>query len=375
MSELPIPHPVVIELVDRSCGLEGWIAVHSVRGGLAFGGTRIAPEVDAATVGELARVMTWKLAAHGLPTGGAKGGIRSAPDAPGLTGRLRRFGELARGLLRDTVALGKDMGATQAHLDAIYAGAGVGQLHLAGCVAPGPQRLFELPGYRPFMTGQGVAWGARAAVGGSLAGVAVAVQGFGAVGRGSAVRLAELGARVVAISDADGAWQNDAGWSRDALAGGASSPGRLPGASSLGPRDGLLSRPVDVLVLAAASRSVDAALAASVEARVVVEGANFALTDGARAALHARGVLVVPDAVASSSSAALVAHQLASRCTLPPDAVWSSIEASITGAVASCTAAARRSGRTLREEYVRRYVPEPLQGGYGSVSPEGGSTP
>ena len=58
--------------VDRPDeGVRGWLVVDTLRGGLAFGGTRFTPDLRQDEVAELARCMTWKLAAHGLPMGGA----------------------------------------------------------------------------------------------------------------------------------------------------------------------------------------------------------------------------------------------------------------------------------------------------------------
>lgn len=89
----------------------GWLAVDTLVGGLAFGGLRVDPGVTRRDVEDLARVMTWKLAGHGLPVGGAKGGLRASPGEPGLPEKLARFAEAAAPLLRDRVVLGRDAGA------------------------------------------------------------------------------------------------------------------------------------------------------------------------------------------------------------------------------------------------------------------------
>ena len=68
----------------RAGDAEGWLVIDTLRDGLAFGGTRFSPSVDEAEVKGLARAMTWKLAVHGQPVGGAKAGIRCRPSAPGV---------------------------------------------------------------------------------------------------------------------------------------------------------------------------------------------------------------------------------------------------------------------------------------------------
>ena len=71
-----------------------------------------------------------------------------------------------------------------------------------------PRALGGLPYDELGVTGFGVAEAADAAaqaIGLSLAGARIAIQGFGAVGQAAALRLQELGATVVAVSTARGA--------------------------------------------------------------------------------------------------------------------------------------------------------------------------
>lgn len=65
--------------------LTGYRVQHSNAVGPAKGGTRFRPGVALDDVTALARLMTWKTALHGLPFGGAKGGIDCDPAA--LTAR------------------------------------------------------------------------------------------------------------------------------------------------------------------------------------------------------------------------------------------------------------------------------------------------
>ncbi len=192
----------VLEVRDRSCGLIGYLAVDGRASRLAFGGLRVHPAVSRTMVVNLARCMTWKLAGHGVPIAGAKAGLRAHPDDPRLIAMVRSFAAAAKPWLMSRVILGKDMGASDRLLSALYDALGVPQLRTAGAgTRKMPPKIRELTGYRRHMTGLGVAWAARAACGGRLKGRRVAIQGFGAVGKGAAVRLSELGARIVAVSD------------------------------------------------------------------------------------------------------------------------------------------------------------------------------
>jgi glutamate dehydrogenase (NAD(P)+) len=315
-------------------GLLGWLSVASETQGLAFGGTRVSGGVTEEEVVALSWNMHHKLLPVGLPTGGAKAGLRVDPGDPMLLEKARAFGEQARPLLSTRVVLGKDMGATDEVMEAIYAGAGIPQLFLgkargASC----PDRIGELAGYRPHMTGLGVAWAARAAMEEGMDGARVLVQGWGVVGRGSAIRVEELGATVVGHSDVHGATVGEMPLERDAL----------------------LGLEADVLVLAASSGSVDAALAQTISAPLVVEGANLALTEDARQVLYARGIEVVPDCIASCSSASLVASQLAAGNDGEPAEIWARIEAGIEASIREARALGAQDGIPMREAFLRNW--------------------
>ena len=352
----------VVEIVDPVEDVAGWLVIDTLADGLAFGGFRFTPTVTRSEVERLARCMTWKLAGHGLPVGGAKAGLRCDPTGEGLARKLRVFAEHTGEALRGRVMVGKDMGASDAILDALYHAVGVPQLGLVQRRAPGaavPDRLRDLTGYRRHMTGLGVAWAAEAALGGAVQGARVAIQGFGLVGAGAAVRLRDLGAVVVAVSDAAGAVAHADGLDVAELL--AATEGRktvdraaLRGRFEARGRDSLFDIDADVLVLAAASHSVDAPLAAQIAAPLVVEGSNFGLTDEARTELHRRGRVVIPDLIASSSSAAMVARQMAARNTLGEAALWRDIRAAIAQETRESLAAALRSGADVRTAYLGR---------------------
>ena len=362
---VPSPHTEPDAVVRFSHqGVEGWLVVDTVRDGLAFGGFRFSPSVTEAEVRSLARAMTWKLAGHGMPTGGAKGGLCCDPKDPRIRDWISAFAQQCEGPLRTVAIVGKDMGATDDAIDHLYASLGIAQLELIRSRTHGdafPKRIRDLAGYVPNMTGRGVAWATKAAVGNELAGRRVAIQGAGAVGIGSAVRLGELGAKVVAISDASGTIVARPGsvlpiedLVRVARAG-ILDRNACRFLHDRASRDALLQADVDVLVLAASSHCVDDVLAGRIRAPIVTEGANFALTEQARRVLAARNVVVIPDVIASSSSAAMVTHQLASGNAVAPDELWANIEHTIARSVALGIANARRLGITVREAYLQRF--------------------
>ena len=63
----------VVELYDPAIGLKAIVVVDNTAAGTAIGGTRMAPDVTLEECFGLARAMTFKNAAAGLPHGGAPG--------------------------------------------------------------------------------------------------------------------------------------------------------------------------------------------------------------------------------------------------------------------------------------------------------------
>ena len=154
-------------------------------------------------------------------------------------------------------------------------------------------------------TGRGVqvvAARAAADAGFSLEGATVAVQGFGNVGSWAARFLAREGARVVAVSDVEGAIFMGDGLDIDAADAAAKADGSvvaLDGGERL-TNEELLALDVDILVPAALGHVINGDNVADVRARVIVEGANAPVTPVADDALHARGVRVIPDILANA---------------------------------------------------------------------------
>lgn len=325
-----LPEPIEISVHEH--GIDGFLVVHSRRERLAMGGMRVSPSVTERTVEQLAEGMTLKHALHGGHSGGAKAGIRCAPDHPDLPRFLLCFAEACRELLLDHVMLGKDMGAQQWMLDTLYGGLSRDQLaawrERMGIDGVGaPTRLCDLRGYIGNMTGRGAFWATRAALG-ELAGKRVLIQGFGVVGRGVATWLEEEGAIIAGVSDVARSLIHLRGDTSE-LRRVTSRVGALPRAHegwSAHEAEVLLEQPADVLVLAADSHTVDLDVAERIRCPIIIEASNIAILPAARARLAERGIVVIPDVVASSSSAAMVGRQLGSGNTTEPETMWREIQ-------------------------------------------------
>ncbi len=279
---------------------DAYLVIHCVVRGPGKGGIRLSADVDMEETGRLAELMTYKCALAGIPFGGAKSSIRYDPAQ--LTEDARTA------LIKEYVHCLENYLATGIYIPAPDMGTSSGDMAtIASCtrrpesVTGKPSRLGGIPG-RLEATGYGVHAVAKASapeiIGKDIGECSVAVQGFGNVGQWTAFFLAQSGAKVVAVSDIDGAAYREEGFPAEEL--GRCSVSELARAHSSIERDELLGLPVDVLVPAAGGRVLDGETAARVKARLVVEAANEPVTKEGDQALADNGVKVLPDILANA---------------------------------------------------------------------------
>jgi glutamate dehydrogenase/leucine dehydrogenase len=113
-------------------------------------------------------------------------------------------------------------------------------------------------------------------------GARIAIQGFGNVGRHAALRLQDMGACVVAVSDERGGVYNDDGLDVAALVdaqdnGDDAALADLIDGKPIDNAD-LLTKDVDILIPAAIENVVTEENAGSVRAKMIVEAANLPVT-------------------------------------------------------------------------------------------------
>ncbi len=303
--------PLAVHFFQLPAGATGIVVLDNVSLGPAIGGVRLTQTVTADEVARLARAMTIKNAAAGLPHGGGKSGIRveTTLSPAARESVIRAFAHAIRNLV-DYIP-GPDMGTDETAMAWIRdeIGRSVGL----------PSALGGVPLDEIGATGYGVAKCAEALNAAhrlELTGARVAVQGFGAVGRHAAVGLARLGARIVAVSDITGAVYDPDGLDLDALAAfkRTDSIAEYLDAKPI-ERDDLLTVDCDILVPAAQADAVHEGNVDAVRARVLLQGANLPVTAAAEAALARRGVLSMPDVIANAGGVicAAVEHRGGTR--------------------------------------------------------------
>ncbi|HDD57257.1 MAG TPA: glutamate dehydrogenase, partial [Thermoplasmatales archaeon] len=145
-------------------------------------------------------------------------------------------------------------------------------------------------------------------MGKQIKGSTVAVQGFGNVGSVAAHLLAEMGCKVVAVSDVSCGIYNPDGLDVDRLVRfvySSEKPELLENYQLEGNDDRisnkeLLELDVDVLIPAALENQITTDNADNIKADIIVEGANGPVTKHADEILNERGVIIVPDILANS---------------------------------------------------------------------------
>jgi glutamate dehydrogenase/leucine dehydrogenase len=336
----------IVHLSDRAAGLKAIVVVDNTAAGPAIGGTRMAPDVSLEECCGLARAMTFKNAAAGLPHGGAKSVIFADPTMPPGAKEtvIRAFASAIRDLA-DYIP-GPDMGTDEVAMAWIK--------DEIGRVAGLPREVGGIPLDEIGATGFGLAVAAEVAEEFSevrLAGARVAVQGFGAVGRHAARFLAEKGARLVAASDTRGAIARPDGLDIDRLAelkAAGKSVVDYEGAVRMS-ADELIGVDCDIWIPAARPDVLTAANVGRLKARMVLQGANIPATAEAEKRLGERGVLSVPDFIANAGgviTAAVEYHGGTERAAF--DMIAEKIAANTRAVLAS----ARKKGILPREAAV-----------------------
>ncbi|MSO76888.1 MAG: Glu/Leu/Phe/Val dehydrogenase [Alphaproteobacteria bacterium] len=287
----------IVAIHGHAAGLKAVVVIDNIACGPAIGGVRMAPDVSLEECFRLARAMTFKNAAAGLPHGGGKSVIMADPAMPpaGKERLMRAFAQAIAGLT-DYIP-GPDMGTDELAMGWVWdeIGRSVGL----------PRELGGIPLDEIGATGFGVAQAVDVAkdfAGLDLKGARVAVQGFGAVGKHAARFLALKGAVLVAASDSHETIADPAGLDIAGLI--QLKEGRRPfrdhpRGQKAGP-DAILDVSCDIWIPAARPDVLRADTIGRLKTRIVAEGANIPTTPEAERALHERGILLIPDFIANA---------------------------------------------------------------------------
>ncbi len=287
-------HEEILRVADPSCGLVGFIAIHSTQLGPAAGGLRMRPyasEEDALTDAKrLSEGMTFKNAAAGLPLGGGKAVIIGDPATQKTPALLRAFGRAVEACA-GRYWTAEDMGMTTADMAELaketkyVAGLADGKF-ASGDPSP--------------ITARGIFNAVRRVAAhrfdtGNLTGKRISVQGLGNVGWNLCYRLKAAGADLI-VTDIN----------PERVKAAVTSFGATPVAL-----DEIYAVEADIFAPCAIGGVLNIDTIPQLQVAAVAGGANNQLaTAKDAAALHHQGILYAPDFVANGGGIINVATEI-----------------------------------------------------------------
>lgn len=286
----------------------GYRAQHNDAVGPTKGGIRFHPDVTEDEVKALSIWMSLKAGIVDLPYGGGKGGIICDPREMSF----RELERLSRGYVRavsQIVGPTKDIPAPDVFTNSQIMAwmmdeySRIREFDSPGFITGKPIALGGSHG-RETATAKGVTICIREALkrrGIDLKGARVVVQGFGNAGSYLSKFMHDAGAKVIGISDAYGALHDPNGLDIDYLLDRRDSFGTVTKlfTNTITNKE-LLELDCDILVPAAIENQITAENAHNIKASIVCEAANGPTTLEATKILTERGILLVPDVLASS---------------------------------------------------------------------------
>jgi glutamate dehydrogenase (NAD(P)+) len=288
---------------------------HNQARGPYKGGIRYHREVSLDLFKALAAEMTWKTAIAEVPFGGGKGGIQIDPRQYGkeeIEAITLRFMYKLKSLIGPSLDIpAPDVGTNGEIMALMYRqySDGERERHDKRAIVTGKDVRIGGSEGRAKATGQGVAFTIEdyyAEKGESLKGKTFILQGFGNVGSHGAAILQQMGARLLAVNDADGSVFNGDGIDVAALQAYVTDPSNLrrsvvgfPGAQAVSKAD-FWDVPADICFPAALGGEITADVAERLKVRLVAEGANGPTTPEADRVLLRRGIDLIPDIIANA---------------------------------------------------------------------------
>jgi glutamate dehydrogenase (NAD(P)+) len=287
----------IVHVYDPRSGLKAVVAVDNVACGPSIGGIRMAPDVSAMEAFRLARAMTMKNAAAGLPHGGGKSVIFGDPkiDPAKKEQLIRAFARAIRDLVE--YIPGPDMGTDERCMAWIKdeIGRAVGL----------PREIGGIPLDEIGATGFGLKVSVDAArkyCDFDLKGARFVIQGFGSVGKHAARFLAEKGAIMIAACDSHGAVHSPQGIDVArlcALKDSGKNVTDYPFGEKLD-ADAVIDIECEIWIPAARPDVIHKDNVGRLKTKLVPQGANIPFTLEAERILHEKGVLVLPDFIANA---------------------------------------------------------------------------
>ena len=305
----------ILQVYDPDTEMKGVLVIDNTSIGPGKGGIRFADTVTPLEVFRLARTMTWKCAAAGLPFGGAKGGIIADPNKVDRVAWMKSFAKMIRPYCPSQYIAATDIGTTEVDM-AIFAHE-IGDMR--ACTGK-PAEIGGIP-HELGTTGYGVAAALETTIETleklnslhvSKKQLRVAIQGFGNVGSFTARFLDLSGIKVVAISDAFGFVYNKDGLNVSKLMMDMKGKTKISDLKKGGSyyhcydikdKDEIFEVDLDVFIPAAVGDVITDKTAPKLlehGVKIVVEAANLPTIPKADEYLNKNGIWIIPDFIANA---------------------------------------------------------------------------
>ena len=303
----------VLQVYDPDTGMKGVLVIDDTSKGPGKGGIRFAPSVTPLEIFRLARTMTWKCAAAGLPFGGAKGGIIADPNMVDRVSWMKSFAKMIRPYCPSQYIAATDVGTTE--LDMAVFAHEIGDMR--ACTGK-PSELGGIP-HELGTTGYGVSVALQTALDIlkdlkimqvlNKSQIRVVIQGFGNVGSFAARFLDQNGIKVVGVSDVSGFIYNkdENGLNIPKLMKDMKGRAKLSDLQDYGydikDKDEIFEIDLDIFIPAAMGSVINNKTAPKLlgnGVKMVVEAANIPTTDDACRYLHENKIWIIPDFLANA---------------------------------------------------------------------------
>ncbi|MGA9172163.1 MAG: Glu/Leu/Phe/Val dehydrogenase [Nitrososphaeraceae archaeon] len=298
----------ILQVYDPDTGMKGVLVIDNTSTGPGKGGIRFDDKVTPTEIFRLARTMTWKCAAAGLPFGGAKGGIIANPNQVDRVSWMKSFAKMIKPYCPSQYIAATDIGTTELDM-AIFAHE-IGDMR--ACTGK-PTELGGIP-HELGTTGYGVASALESAIEVleelkslhiSKKQIRISIQGFGNVGSFTARFLDSSGIKVVAISDVSGFVHDKDGLNILRLMKDMKGKTRFSDLKgyNIYDKEGIFDIDSDIFIPAAIGDVITDKTASKLlkhNIKMVIEAANLPTLPSAGEYLHKNGVWIIPDFIANA---------------------------------------------------------------------------
>jgi glutamate dehydrogenase (NAD(P)+) len=298
----------ILQVYDPDTGMKGVLVIDNTSTGPGKDGIRFDDKVTPTEIFRLARTMTWKCAAAGLPFGGAKGGIIANPNQVDRVSWMKSFAKMIKPYCPSQYIAATDIGTTELDM-AIFAHE-IGDMR--ACTGK-PTELGGIP-HELGTTGYGVASALESAIEVleelkslhiSKKQIRISIQGFGNVGSFTARFLDSSGIKVVAISDVSGFVYDKDGLNIPRLMKDMKGKTRFSDLKgyNIYDKEGIFDIDLDIFIPAAIGDVITDKTASKLlkhNIKMVIEAANLPTLPSAGEYLHKNGVWIIPDFIANA---------------------------------------------------------------------------